>query len=45
MHREAEMIEQQAKQGKQDHNQQGGKNLYNFALQRKYLPKYIHIYI
>lgn len=27
MHREADMIEQQAKQGKQDHNQQGGKKL------------------
>jgi len=40
MHREADMIEQQAKQGKQDHNQQGGKNLYNFALRRKYLSKY-----
>lgn len=25
MHREADMIEQQAKQGKQDHNQQSGK--------------------
>ena len=27
MHREADMIEQQAKQGKQDHNQQGGKHV------------------
>jgi hypothetical protein len=27
MHREADMIEQQAKQGKQDPNQQGGKTL------------------
>lgn len=25
MHREADMIEQQAKQGKQDHSQPGGK--------------------
>jgi len=32
MHREADMIEQQAKQGKQDHNQQGGKNLFDFIL-------------
>lgn len=32
MHREADMIEQQAKQGKQDHNQQAGKNFYNFTL-------------
>lgn len=27
MHREADMIEQQAKQGKQDHNQQPGNNI------------------
>lgn len=32
MHREADMIEQQAKQGKQDHNQPAGNNLYNFTL-------------
>lgn len=36
MHREADMIEQQAKQGKQDHNQQGGKTLHNFTLWGKY---------
>lgn len=34
MHREAEMIEQQAKQGKQD-NQQGGKNCCICVLQQK----------
>lgn len=28
MHREADMIEQQAKQGKQDHNQQSGKKFF-----------------
>lgn len=28
MHREADMIEQQAKQGKQDHNQQGGTRIF-----------------
>lgn len=27
MHREADMIEQQAKQGKQDHNPPGGENI------------------
>jgi len=32
MHREADMIEQQAKQGKQDHNQQGGENPFDFIL-------------
>lgn len=37
MHREADMIEQQAKQGKQDHNPQGGKNLYSLILYAKSL--------
>jgi len=40
MHREADMIEQQAKQGKQDHNQQGGENLFDFIL-RENLNYYI----
>jgi hypothetical protein len=40
MHREADMIEQQAKQGKQDHNQQGGENLSDFIL-RENLNYYI----
>lgn len=40
-HREADMIEQQAKQGKQDHNPQGGKKIYNFTLLCKYLQKVI----
>lgn len=36
MHREADMIEQQAKQGKQDHNQQGGTRIFTI-LDGKYL--------
>lgn len=41
MHREADMIEQQAKQGKQDHNPQGGKNIYNFVLLKISVEEYI----
>jgi len=44
MHREAEMIEQQAKQGKQDHNQQGGRNLYRFLFILYLLNNFLLLY-